>query len=67
MKKNEVTPRAYKTPLASQYLGLSRRGLLDLVDQGRMPCIKAGARSFLFDVKDLDAFMDAHKIGGEVL
>lgn len=58
--------RALKTGAAAEYVGLSRRGLTDLAHQGRIPYSKVGARTHLFDIADLDRFLDECKIGGAV-
>ncbi|NLX26975.1 MAG: helix-turn-helix domain-containing protein [Lentisphaerae bacterium] len=65
-KKKNLTPRrALKIGLAAEYVGLSRRGLLDLAYQGRIPYCKVGTRTTLFDIADLDAFLDSCKVGGD--
>ena len=64
MPKVEIKPRSLKTAASSQYVGLSPRAMLDLAHQGKIPYIKAGARSVLFDITDLDRFLDERKVGG---
>jgi excisionase family DNA binding protein len=60
-----IQPRALKTPKASLYTGLSGRTLLDYAHQGKIPYIRAGTKLFLFDVADLDRFMDERKVGAK--
>ena len=67
MQKNQqIKPRALKAGQAAEYLGISRRYLHDLTQQGRIPYHKIGTRCFCFSCTDLDHFLDACKIGGEV-
>lgn len=68
MKQNNdtFTPRrALKAGKAAEYIGMSRRGLADLAQQGRIPFAKVGTRTHLFDIADLDAFLDSCKVGGD--
>lgn len=65
-KQLEFKPRALKAGKAAQYIGISVRGLSDLADAGQIPRIKAGTRTYLYDISDLDIFLDSHKIGGSV-
>ena len=60
----EFKPRSLKAGLASEYIGMSVRGLADLAEAGQIPYIKAGTRTHLYDIEDLDRFLDSHKIGG---
>lgn len=64
MSKTEIKPRSLKNAVAARYVGLSPRALLDLAHAGKLPYIKAGARSVLFDVVDLNRFLDERKVGG---
>ena len=59
-------PRAYKAGRAAEYIGISVRGLADLADAGLIPRIRAGTRTFLYDIADLDRFLDERKVGGAV-
>ena len=64
--KSTIKPRCLKAGLAAQYVGLSVRGLADLAEAGQIPYIRAGTRTHLYDIADLDRFLDSHKIGVEV-
>ena len=67
MQKNQqIKPRALKAGNAAQYVGCSRRALHDLSKQGRIPFSKVSSRLILYDIADLDAFLDSCKVGGEV-
>jgi hypothetical protein len=51
-------------PAAAEALSMSRGALRDLVYKGRGPIVtKIGNRTF-FAVKDLEAFVDAHREAG---
>jgi len=63
MKKEEFRPRAMKAGQAAEYMGISRRYLHDLSQEGRVPYIKVGTRCIVYDIADLDKFLDACKIG----
>jgi len=65
MNKEEFRSRAMKAGQAAEYMGISRRHLHDLSQEGRIPYIKLGARSIVYDIADLDKFLDACKIGLE--
>ena len=54
--------RCLKAGNAADYLGISRRHLHTLSQQGKIPYIKLGARCVVYEFKDLDAFLDEHKI-----
>jgi len=64
MQSNTITPRCLKAGKAAEYIGLSRRGLTDLSKQGRIPYSKIGTRTFVYDIADLDRFLDECKVGG---
>lgn len=63
MKCEKTQPRALKCKDAGIYTGLAPRTLLDYAHAGKIPYIKAGARSVLFDVEDLNRFLDERKVG----
>lgn len=60
---NRKTQRALKAGAAAQYMGISRRYLSELSSRGSMPYIRVGTRSYLYDIADLDHFLDTRKIG----
>lgn len=62
-KMQLVTPRSLKAGAAADYIGVSRRYLHDLTVQGRLPVHKVGSRCYLYDIKDLDGFMDSCRVG----
>lgn len=59
----EFKPRCLKAGKAAIYCGISVRGLSDLAEAGLIPRIRAGTRTYLYDIVDLDAFLDARKVG----
>ena len=63
--KNQIKPRALKAGKAAEYIGISRRYLHDLTQQGRISYHKIGARCFVYDIAELDSFLESCKIGGE--
>ena len=63
-QKQTFKPRALKAGKAAQYIGISVRCLADYAEAGLIPVIKAGTRTFLYDIDDLDRFLDERKVGG---
>ena len=49
---------------AAHYLGISTRKLWELGNRGVVPVVRPDNRMVRFDVKDLDAFVEAKKKGG---
>jgi len=62
--EKKLKARCLKAGRAAEYVGVSRRYLHDLAAQGRIPYHRIGPRCFVFDVADLDAFLDSCRIGG---
>lgn len=58
-----VKPRCLKTADASRYVGLSARGLLDMTRAHKIPHIRLGTRTIVYELSDLDAFIEARKVG----
>lgn len=65
MQAKKITPRALKAGKAAEYIGVSRRYLHDLTQQGRIPCHKIGSRCFVYDIADLDTLLNECRVGGE--
>ena len=60
--KAPVNRRLLRTREAAMYLGLSAWQLRHLTQDGVIPVVQLGDRSpFLFDLKDLDRFIEQHK------
>jgi len=60
-----LTPRLLKVGQAAQYLATSDKTIRRLVLTGELPFLQRfrGTHSpFLFDIKDLDIWVEAHKI-----
>ena len=69
MKSNSNKPspkRCLKAGKAANYMDISVRTLHDLTASGRLPFHKVSERTHLFDIRDLDAFLDSCRIGGEL-
>lgn len=58
-----LSPRLVRIKNAAAYLGISTWKLRDLVQQGRLPVLRGEGKyaPWLFDVRDLDAFVDREK------
>ena len=59
----EIQQRALKAGQAAIFCGISRRYLHDLTKQGRIPYHRIGARCFVYNISDLNRFLDSCKIG----
>jgi excisionase family DNA binding protein len=55
-----ISPRLISRKEAASYLGISLRFLCDLLASRNLASIRFGGR-VLFDVSDLDAFIDNHR------
>jgi excisionase family DNA binding protein len=62
-KKTTVTPQFLKTTDAAIFLGISRRYLHQLTQNGRIPYHRVSARCILFKIGDLVAFTESCRIG----
>jgi hypothetical protein len=61
--REPVRPRLLPLKAAAQYLGLTVWALRERVWQGALPVVRFdGGRKMYLDVKDLDAFIERHKI-----
>lgn len=61
---HKVRPAYMKTGAAAQYLGISRRYLCQLAQEGAIKHSKIGARTQLFARNDLDGFVENYAVGG---
>jgi len=59
-----VEPAAFKAGQAAGYLGISRRALTEYTAAGKIAYSRISNRLFLYRKKDLDGFLDAHRVGG---
>ncbi len=57
----QVKARLLSTEDAATYLAVSPWQIRQLVHAGTLPAIRTGARSWRFDVVDLDSYIDAQK------
>ncbi len=64
--KNKVQPRALKAGEAAKYLGISRRHLTDLANEGQIPYARVSARCHLYKIEDLERFLDRFTVGKAV-
>jgi len=53
-----------KTGAASIWLGVSRRWLTQLADNGAIPFAQVGTRTRLFKISDLESWIERNTIGG---
>jgi hypothetical protein len=65
MKKSSSKPEFEKTNPASKRIGISSRYLRQLTAEGKIPVHKLGPRCHVYKVRDLELFMESHRIGGE--
>jgi hypothetical protein len=57
-----ITPRVLKTKQAAQYLAMSAWKLRNIVQAGEIACIIGdGTSPWLFDLRDLDKWIERHK------
>ena len=47
---------------AGQYVGVQPKTLYNWVSSGKIACVKAGARCLRFDIRELDRWIDAHRV-----
>ncbi len=65
-RKTGLTRRLMRTREAAIYLGSSMWKIRRLVQDGRLPYVSDSEGSrWLFDVKDLDAYIDTNKHSGD--
>jgi|JFJP01.1.fsa_nt_gi excisionase family DNA binding protein len=64
MSQKTVEAAAFKAGQAAQYLGISRRSLTEQTAAGKIAYSRISNRLFLYRKRDLDAFLDAHLVGG---
>lgn len=57
------TRRLLTSSDAARYLGISTRKLWELGNRGVVPVVRPDNRMVRFDVRDLDAFVEAKKKG----
>ncbi|HEV8131285.1 MAG TPA: helix-turn-helix domain-containing protein [Acidobacteriota bacterium] len=60
-------PRLMRTSEAARYLGLGAKALRQLINSGELPYLQLQGKNspFLVDRRDLDKFIDRHKIGSQ--
>jgi excisionase family DNA binding protein len=65
-RKSGLLRRLVRTREAAHYLGSSMWKIRRLVQEGLLPYVSdSDSGRWLFDVKDLDAYIDANKHNGE--
>jgi len=62
-----LVPRLMRTGEAARYLGLGAKALRHLITSGQLPYLQLQRKNspFLIDRRDLDRFIDRHKIGSQ--
>src|SRR5580704_9007757 len=59
-----IAPRLLRVKNAAEYLALGVKQLRGLINSGRLPHVQLGVNSpFLVDRRDLDKFIERHKVG----
>jgi excisionase family DNA binding protein len=58
---NPLPKRLYRLREAAIYLGRPCSSLRSLIHSGKLPVVREG-KTFYLDIKDLDAFIEYHKI-----
>ena len=63
-----VTARLYRTRDAARYMGIGEKALRLLIVRGELPYVqmRAGNSPFLLDVRDLDRFIESHKMRADL-
>ena len=61
-KLTTIKPRCLKTTDAAKYLGLSPRGLLDMTRLHKIPHVRLGTRTIVYDLQDLDEFVETRRV-----
>jgi predicted DNA-binding transcriptional regulator AlpA len=57
-----ATPKRLRTPAAADFIGISESWLEKLRRAGAGPrCIRLGPRAVLYDIRDLDRWIDQHR------
>ncbi|WP_136083416.1 helix-turn-helix transcriptional regulator [Pontiella desulfatans] len=59
----KIEPKYLKTASLAKMLNVSPRFVRQLVADGRLPYIRIGARSILFDLDQVQNWIDDHRIG----
>jgi excisionase family DNA binding protein len=67
LDRPQIIPRLMRTGEAARYLGLGAKALRQLINSGQLPYVQLQAKNspFLIDRRDLDKFIDRHKIGSQ--
>jgi excisionase family DNA binding protein len=59
-----IAPRLLRLKAAAEYLSMGTKALRHLINSGALPYVQLGANSpFLVDRRDLDKFIERHKVG----
>jgi hypothetical protein len=60
----EIPPRLLDVDDAGRYVGMSDKGIRELIVQGDLPYIQKvpGRSPYLIDIKDLDRWIEANKV-----
>ena len=60
-----IDPRLMRVSAAAEYLSLGAKALRKLISEGKLPFVQLHGKNspFLLDRRDLDRFIDSHKIG----
>lgn len=59
----KIEPKYLKTASLAKMLNLSPRYIRQLVADGRLPYVRVGVRTILFDLDQVQGWIDEHRIG----
>jgi excisionase family DNA binding protein len=57
----QLERRLVDTNAAAKFLGISGRTLWEITDRGEIPAVRVGPKLVRYDVRDLEAYIDASK------
>jgi len=64
MEEKKATRPLAKAQSVARYLGLCDKMIYKLANSGELPSVRIGA-SIRFDWRDVEAFADKHRVGGD--
>jgi excisionase family DNA binding protein len=66
LERLAIAPRLLRLKDAALYLSMGTKALRQLISSGKLPYVQMGANSpFLVDRRDLDKFIERHKVGAQ--
>jgi excisionase family DNA binding protein len=63
VERRTIAPRLLRLKDAAEYLSMGTKALRHLINSKKLPYVQLGLNSpFLIDVRDLDKFIERHKV-----